>query len=179
MSRRLADKGWLTLAWPEGVRRPGPLDHGAGDLQRGDVLPQRSRNGVGHGRDLVGWPRADARRHRRSEAGAPAAHRQGRALLVHAVQRARFGFRPCVTPDFGNPRRRRLRHQRPEDMDLQRPLRRLGLAGGAHQPGRAQAPGHQPVHARYEESGRRGQADLQHGGWTRLQRGLFQRRSRA
>ena len=74
-------------------------------------------------------------------------------------------------------RRRRLDHQRPEGLDLRRPLLRLRHRHRPHQPGRAQAQGPDHVLARHEVAGHRGAADPPDVGRLELQRGLFHRRA--
>ena len=70
--------------------------------------------------------------------------------LVPGLQRARRRLRPRLAPDARRPRRRRLRHQRPEDLDLRRPIRRLDVPARPHRPGRAQAPRHHLLPPRHE-----------------------------
>ena len=60
--------------------------------------------------------------------------------------------------------RRRLRRQRPEDLDLRRPPRRLDDPAGPHRPRRAQAQGHQLLPARYEDARHHRPAAHQHDG---------------
>ena len=52
--------------------------------------------------------------------------------LLHRLLRARGRHRSRRAPDAGRPRRRRVRHQRPEDVDVALLRRRLLLAGRAH-----------------------------------------------
>ena len=52
-----------------------------------------------------------------AEAPLPAAHRQSRRLVVPGLLRARLRLRPRLAQDHGEARRRRLRRQRPEDLD--------------------------------------------------------------
>ena len=113
----------------DGVRRPGPLDDRAADLhrrrgrlRRTDPLPDAQ-----HGR-------ADdhALRHRRAEGRVPAQDPPGRAALLDRLLRARLRHRPGLAQDQGRPRGRRVGHQRPEDVDLADPVRRLDLAGLPH-----------------------------------------------
>src|SRR3989304_2092123 len=49
----------------------------------------------------------------------------GRDALVPGVQRARGRLRPGFPSDPRGPRRRRLHHQRPEDLDVRRAKSRL------------------------------------------------------
>ena len=65
-----------------------------------------------------------------------------RGRLGAGLLRAGRRLRPRVAPDARGPRRRRVRDQRPEDLDLRRAPRRLALRARAHRPGRAEAPRH-------------------------------------
>ena len=114
-----------------GVRRPEPLDDRAADLHRrrgrlrgADPLPDAQ-----HGR-------ADdhALRHRRAEGLLPAQDPRRRPALLDRLLRARLRHRPGLAEDQGGPRGRRVRHQRPEDVDLADPVRRLDLARLPHRP---------------------------------------------
>ena len=136
--RQLGTDGWLGIGWPEGVRRPGPLDDRAADLhrrrrrlRRADPLPDAQHR------------RADdhALRHRRAEGRLPAQDPRGRPALLDRLLRARLGHRPGLAEDQGGPRGRRVGHQRPEDVDLADPVRRLDLARLPHRPGPAPAQG--------------------------------------
>ncbi len=121
-----------------GVGRPGPL-HGrpadlhrrGGRLRRTDPLPDAQ-----HGR-------ADdhALRHRRAEGLLPAEDPRRRPALLDRLLRARLRHRPRLAQDQGGARGRRVGHQRPEDVDLADPVRRLDLAGLPHRPRPAAAQG--------------------------------------
>ena len=65
-----------------------------------------------------------------------------RSALLHRLLRARRRHRPGQPADHRGARRRRLRDQRPEDVDQPDRLRRLRLAGGPHQPRSQEAPRH-------------------------------------
>ena len=114
-----------------GVGRPGPLDDRPADLhrrgrrlRRTDPLPDAQ-----HGR-------ADdhALRHRRAEGVLPAEDPRRRPALLDRLLRARLRHRPRLAQDQGGPRGRRVGDQRPEDVDLADPVRRLDLAGLPHRP---------------------------------------------
>ena len=123
----------------QGVRRPGPLADGLADLHRrgrhrrraGAVPDDQQRGADDHGL-----------RHRRAEEVLPAQDRRRRAALLDRLLRARRRHRPGQPAHHRGARRRRLRDQRPEDVDQPDRLRRLGLAGGAHQPRGQEAPRH-------------------------------------
>ena len=78
--------------------------------------------------------------------------------------RARRGVGPRLVADPRGPRRRRVRHQRPEDLDVERALLRRDLRAGPHQPGRPEASRHLvPVDRRHPHAGAQPPAADQHG----------------
>ena len=85
-------------------------------------------------------------RHRGAEAEVsardPERHRRVRDRLLRTVGGKRSG----VAAHHRGARRRRLRHQRPEDVHQRRGVRRLHLAGGAHRSGSQEAQGHHDLH---------------------------------
>ena len=72
----------------------------------------------------------------------PARHRQRPRALVPGLQRARRRLRPRLAAHPGRPRRRRVRHHRPEGLDQLLRRRRLVPRARPHRPRRAQAQGH-------------------------------------
>ena len=85
--------------------------------------------------------------------------------------------RRCTTR--ADARRRRLAAQRPEGVDVVRPVRRLGPLPRPHRPRRAEAQGHllpRRRHARARRRGAAARADHRRG---RVQRGVLRRRVRA
>ena len=66
------------------------------------------------------------------------------------------GSDPRLAADPRVQGRRRLRDQRPEDLDLRRARLRLGLARRSHRPGRAEAQGHHDVHDAHGHARRHG-----------------------
>ena len=76
-NRKLAAKGWLTMAWPKEYGGAGAGPMRAADLQRGDGYHRRARVGR-HGR-ADGRPDADAARHGRAEADATCRDRSASA----------------------------------------------------------------------------------------------------
>ena len=129
-----------------GVRRPGSagqhlredrdahlvvLDGGDRHLQLAPDAGAGDRE-VRHPEQKSHWlPEAGLRRDPRR----PGADRAGR------------GHRPAGHPHDGAPRRRRLRHQRHQDLDHQRDRRPLLRAAGQDRSGGPAAPqGHEPVH---------------------------------
>ena len=89
-------------------------------LQRGDGLRARAPSVGGIGR-RHGRPDADPLRHARSRSSEhlPQHHRR-RGALVPGLLRAGRRLRPGQPADPRRARRRRLRDQRPEDLDLRR-----------------------------------------------------------
>ena len=128
----------------------------------------------------------------------PQAYQLGPALIVHgteAQKREHIGriasgeSRWCqgfsepnagsdlrLPPDPRRAGRRRLRHQRPEDLDVQRPQRRPHPPPRPHRPRRPQAPRHLLLPLLYEVARRHRQANPPDGQRPRLQRGLLRQR---
>ena len=80
-------------------------------------------------------------RHRGAEGAAPAAHAPRRRHLVPGLLGARRGLRPRVAAVPGRARRRPLRGQRAEDVELARPRRELVRAPRAHRSRRTRSIG--------------------------------------
>ena len=78
----------------------------------------------------------------------------------------------------GRARRRRVRHQRPEDVDEPRQRRRLRLARGAHEPEREEAQGHLAVRDPDGHAGHQGRPDPRDGR-VQHQPGVLRGRARA
>ena len=159
-----------------GVRRRRPLHLGADDPPRGDGNGARACRGrgrpTGAGRGAV-WPDDHPRRHRGAEARAPAADGERRTPDALRAVGAGRRLRPRLAADARRARRRRVRGERPEDLDLERPPRRLPLGAGTDGPRRAQAPRDQRTADPHRP--RRGGAATahQHGLGARLQRDLL------
>ena len=90
------------------------------------------------GINLAG-PDADGPRHRGAEGPVAAEDPRRRGDVVPALQRARRGERPRQRHDEGHPGRRRVGPQRPEGVDVVRPVRRLGGLPGPHRSRRARS----------------------------------------
>ena len=73
----------------------------------------------------------------------------------------------------GGARRRRLRDQRAEDLELERAPGGLDVPAGAHGPGRAEAQGHHVLPDADERAGVQHAAADQHGGHALLQRDVL------
>ena len=69
----------------------------------------------------------------------PARHRQRPRTLVPGLQRARRRLRPRVAAHPGRPRRRRVRHHRPQGLDELLRRGRLVPRAGPHRPRRARS----------------------------------------
>ena len=159
----------------EGIRRPGPRPARTADLLGRDV--PRPRAAPDHRRQHH-RPDADALRHRRTEARDAARHPARRAALRHRLHRARRRHRPRVAHHARRSRRRRLGHQRPEDLHDPRPRRRLHLARGAHRHRSAEAQGHHDHPGADLVARLLGDADP-HARRRAHQRDLLRRRARA
>ena len=129
--QQLGTDGWLGIGWPEewGGQNRSMVDQliftdVAADF--GVPIPYLTLNTVGptimrYGTDeqKAVLPPQDPRR---------------RPALLDRLLRARLRHRPGLAQDQGGPRGRRVGDQRPEDVDLADPVRRLDLAGLPHRP---------------------------------------------
>ena len=130
--RALAERGWLTQHWPIDVRRArtrAPWRHailGEEMWARGEPRGSQYMNVNWIGPTIMKYgseaqkalhlPRISSRRR----------------ALVSGLLRARRGLRPRGAAHARAPRRRRLRRERLEDLDLVREQRRLLLPARAH-----------------------------------------------
>ena len=141
---QMGDDGWLGHRLAQGVRRPGPRpDRAVHLLRRVDA----GRRAGADAHDQHRRPDDHELRHRRAEGVLPA-RRSSPARSTSAS--ATPSRAPAPTwPSLQTravARRRRVRHQRPEDVDLPRQRRRLLLAGRAHRPRGQEAQGHLDDH---------------------------------
>ena len=113
------------------------------------------------------------------KAPAPAAHQRGQRLLVSRLLGARGRLRSGLAAHARDPRRRRLRDQRLEDLDQLRELRRALLPDRAHRSHLEAPPGHLRAAGADADAGDRGARDPLGGRRPLLLRGLLQRRARA
>src|SRR3990172_5381055 len=106
--KKLAGRGWLTLAWP--VEYGG---RGASHIRQAIMKEEGSYfrapiggGGGGRGRpgDRAGGPGDHGLRHGGAEAPLPAAHCRGRGLLVPGVLGAECRLRSGFDPDAGGAR---------------------------------------------------------------------------
>ena len=141
------------------VRRRRPERARAGDPGRG-VLPGRRAHR--HRQRRVRHP--DGRQHhpavgdRGAEAALPAPHPLRRGPVVPGLLRAQRRVRSRQPGLPRRARRRRVGHQRPEDLDVGRPSGQLDLRAGPHRPRRAEAQGHLVPAGPDGPAGRRGPA---------------------
>ncbi len=171
MIRQIGHDGWLGIGWPEewGGQNRSMMDQLIFTDEAaiaGVPIPYLTLNTVG--------PDDHALRQRRPEAGDAAEDRQGRDALLDRLLRAGIGHRPRQPEHDGAARGRRVGHQRPEDVDLLDPVRRLHLArlphrsrpapsqGALDDPGAGRQPG-LLLHARAHRRRRRHQRDLLRG----------------
>ena len=160
----------------EGVRRQGSHDHAERGAERG----VRARRGAAAGRLLrrhARRPDDPAMGEREAEAGVPPEDPVGTDLVVSGLQRARRRLRPRGPQDQGRARRRRVGHQRSEDLDDASAVRRLHLPARAHRPDCAEARGHQLPPRADEAGGHRGAADRPARRFGRVQRGVLHQRA--
>ena len=103
----------------------------------------------------------------------------GRGTVVPALQRAGRRERPRVAHDARRPGRGRLPGDRPQGLDLLRPVRRLGPVPHPQRPGRAEAPaGHHRADRRHARRGGRRAPARAVDRRGRVQRGRAGRRVR-
>ena len=126
-----------------------------------------------------GRPRHHRLRLARAEEFLPAANSLRRGLLVPGLFRAGLRLRPVVAENPRGARRRRLHHQRHQDLDHARPSRQPHVRAGAHQRDRAAAGRHLLHPDRHEEPGHHDAADPDHRRRPRGQPGVLRRCARA
>ena len=145
--------GLPDLAPPLVRARPGP---GAGPLGgRGPCRGRRLRPAVGDRHD-DGGTGPDDPGHAGPAGTPPAGHRQRIGAVVPAVLRTGRRLRSGGRPGAGRAGRGRVAGQRPEGLDLRRPLLALGDPAGPHRRSRAEAPRAQLLPARHAPARRRG-----------------------
>ncbi len=137
--RKMGADGWLGIGWPEGVRRPGRHAARAVHLHQRVVAGGRPHAVPQHQHRRHHHPGV---RHAGAEGLLPAADPGRRAALLDRLHRAQLGHRPGVAHHQGGQGRRRVGHQRPEDLHQPRQLRRLRVARGPHRPRGPEAPRH-------------------------------------
>ncbi len=118
----------------------------------------RARRLTGRGRQLH-RPDVARLRHAGAEGALASRHRARRRRLVYGVLRTGRRLRPRESEHPRRARRRSLRHQRPQDVDVGCDGVRLHLRARPHRPGCAEARRHQPDADRHESERRAGAAD--------------------
>ena len=163
----------------EGVERPRGHAGAERDLRRGDGAGARPGH-LQHERHLADRPDDHQVGHAGAAAALAAVHPQRRRALVPGLQRARGRLRPRQHAHDGDPRRRPLRRERPEDLDLLRAPREVGSVPPAHRPDRVrarrEARGHHRVHHRHGDARHRVPPDPRHHRRHDAERGVVHRR---
>ena len=158
-------------------RHRDPVD----DLQRGDGPGPHARH-LQRQRPLADRPHDHQVGHRRAEGPLDPQHPRRRRPLVPGVHRARGRQRPRQPPHPRPARRRRLRAQRPEDLDLVGPHRQVGPLPRPHRRhrdrGGPQARRHHRPHHRHGGRRHRGAAHPRHRRRGDVLRDLLHRRPR-
>ena len=165
-------------ALARGVRRGRPRPDGAVHLQA-RTRDGRSARGRRPRRDDV-RPDADRARQRGAEGALPASNPRRRCRVGAGLLGARLRLGPRLAADLGGSRRRRVRDQRAEDLDLGRARLGLALPARAHRPRGAEAPRHL-LHDRRRHPHQRpaGPPARRHGLAARVQRDLLRGRAHA
>ncbi len=176
-TRRMFDAGWLVPGWPpeRGGRDAGPVETLVylEELMAAGIPRTTNPQGLGIiAPSLFDYGRRGAAPRLRAAA---AAGREG-GLPRH--ERAGGRQRPGRPQHPGRPRRRPLRRQRPEGVDVRRPLRRLLLPVLPDRPAGPEAQGHQRAagghgDARHQRAPTAGDHPPRQG---RPERGLLRRR---
>ena len=122
---------------------------------------------------------ADEVRQRRAAGRAAAAHHPRAGLVVPGLFGAGFGFGPGLAVDPRRARRRRVRGQRPEDLDHAGAIRRPHVLPGPHRSRRARPARHFHAAAGHASARRQRASDPDAGRWLRRQRSLAGKRARA
>ena len=174
----MAEKGWTVPTWPVKYGGAG-LDKEQNAGAAGRAAPhQRAAGAVRHGHqhDRPGAARV---RHRRTESRASAEDRARADLVVSGLQRTERRLRPREPEDERGRKRRRVHHQRLEDLDVRRRSRRLDLLPGAHRPESAEARRHHVHPVRHRSTGRHRQTDPADQRHVAVLRNVLRQRARA
>ena len=134
--KKKADAGWACLHWPKEYGGRGVVADRARDLAAGRGRVRQALRHVHH-RPRHVRPDHDGVRRRGGKAQISAAAGLGRKGLVPVVLRARRRLRRRGPAHPRREERRRLDHQRPEDLDLGRALFRLRHPADPHRSQRA------------------------------------------
>ena len=134
--------------------RQGTASGAAGRTAPHQRAPGAVRHGHQHDR-----PRAARIRDRRAEGRTSAEDRARTDLVVPGLQRTERRLRPRQPENQRRGERRRVHHQRFEDLDLRRRSRRLDFLSGAHRPESAEARRHHVHSVRHRPARRHGETD--------------------
>ena len=177
--RTLFDAGYAGINWPKeyGGRGASPVEHLI-------FLEETERAGAPYvGTNFVGLLHAGPTIMTEASEAQKQFHLppilKGEHVLVPGLLRAPGRLGPGQPAHPGGAGRRRVRHQRPEDLDQPRPRGRLLRDAGAHRPRRPQAPGHLLGDRPHGHAGHRHPAAGDHPGRGRVQRGVLRRRAGA
>ena len=176
--KRKYDAGWACIRWPEeyGGRGASAIEQVIWNQEEGQFAVPGSVFGIGQGMaapTLMAWASEE---HKRQHL--PAA-RFRRTHLVPTVQRTGGRFRPRSAAHTRRTRRRRMGHQRPEDLDLGGALLGLRHHRAAYRSQRTETQGPVVLLSRHEVAGNRDPADQANLRRCELQRGLLHRCARA
>ncbi|TMF10910.1 MAG: hypothetical protein E6I38_04845 [Chloroflexi bacterium] len=146
-TKKLAGKGWVAPAWPHEYGGQG-MPYMKQVVLSEEIAYHRAPNtsliGVTYAgrlpprpehqphRRYLRRPDHHCLRQRRPEEAVPSRHHLRRHRLVPGVLRAQRRFRPRLPPDSSRQGRRRLHHQRHEDLVFQRPQGQLVLLPRPH-----------------------------------------------
>ena len=176
---RMGELGLPRPHLPRGVRRPGRRLLLRARARRGDDARQLRRPRHGHrGPHRHGHAADSPVRHRAAEAGLPGARDQGREDRLPRHHRARRGLRRRRDQDARAQGRRRIRHQRLQDLHHQRPPGRLHRARHQDRRRRRLRRLH-AVHRRHGPAGRGPREEAAEDGHARLRHGAARLRGRA
>ena len=138
--RRLNDGRWAAINWPvEWGGREATVTQNV--IYSEEMARLRTPGHLQRQRPLADRSDDHPLGHRRAAAALDPEHPQRRRPLVPGLQRARGRQRPRQPAHDGDRRRRRLRGQRPEDLDLHRPHRQVGPVPPAHRSRRRSSEG--------------------------------------
>ena len=135
--KKIGERGWLGISYPKEYGGQG------GDRMTQYIVEEEfARANISLGLGGSGAPAILAAGHRRAEAALHPEADQRRVFVRARLHRAACRRRSRVAAMPGGARRRRVRHQRAEDVHLGRPHGDAHLPDGADQPQSAEAPRH-------------------------------------
>ncbi len=175
--RRLYQAGFRRHGVAQRIRRTGSKPDRAGhlneELARVRAPAMLNLTGVTPGRSDP-----DCAWNRGAEKSLPRQDSLLRGNLVPALLRAQRRVRPRVAQNAGGVGGRRVRRQRPEDLEYRRPAFGLGHPAGPHRSRRPQASRYQLSAAGHEEPRHHRQTAAPDAGRFGFLRGLFRQRAR-